>query len=180
MNKILLLIISFIVFSCASVEKKKINEEFKTSEKTKEESKELNEIRSSSDSRSESNSKIENVNFSIVPEIGKFADFTFNYNGKLISGSTSGILNFSNQKSETKVNTFTKTYFILKKYSYRYKYFEKQIVYRITTKYKNTTFDYPWYFWVIIASSIVIIWELLKRFIPGWIKIILQQLNRKR
>ncbi|MEI7486429.1 MAG: hypothetical protein WCJ72_03290, partial [Chryseobacterium sp.] len=133
MNKILLLIISFFLFSCALVEKKKTNEALKISEKTKEENKEITDVRSGSDSRSESNSKNESVNFSIAPEPGKIANFSFNYNGKLISGFTSGILNFSNQKSETKVNTITKTYTILKKYSYRYKYFEKQIIYRITT-----------------------------------------------
>lgn len=167
MNKLYLILLTVLtVLSCASVEKNKQEETFKTSEKTLEENKDLTEIMSYSKTKSESNSINEIINFSIIPQNGLPAVFNFNYGGKLISGSTTGSINFSNHKAETKTRTISKTYTIIKKYRYWFKITEKQIIYRIRKKTKVITVDYPWYFWVILIPFIIIAWEVLKRYLP--------------
>ncbi|SIS71922.1 MULTISPECIES: hypothetical protein [Chryseobacterium] len=166
MKKIILLTISFLTFSCASVEKNKIDELQKITTQSKQKGKDLTESRSGSEVNSEVISKNENVNFSIVPEPGKFAEFSFNYGGKLITGSTTGAINFSNHKTETKTKTITKTYTIEKRFRYWLNITKTQIIYRIKTKTKIITVDYPWYFWAILIPFIIIAWEILKRYLP--------------
>ncbi|WNI34697.1 hypothetical protein [Chryseobacterium sp. SG20098] len=167
MNKLIhLLIISIITISCASVEKNKAKEFQKITTETQFKGKESTELNSNSETRSESVSMNENVNFSITPNPGKIADFTFNFGGKLITGSTTGAINFSNQKTKSKKKTVIKTYTIEKRIRQWILITKKQIIYRIRTKTKVVTIDYPWYFWAILIPLIIALWEILKKYLP--------------
>lgn len=166
MKKIIFLIISILTVSCASVQKNKVEELQKVTTETQQKGKESSESKSKTESTSESNAKIENLNFSVIPQNGLPAVFNFNYGDKTISGTTTGTINFSNQKKETKIKTVTKTYTIEKKVRYWLNITKTQIIYRIRTKTKVVTVDYPWYFWAILVPLIIAAWELLKRYVP--------------
>lgn len=166
MKKIIILTVSALVLSCASVEKNKVEELQKINTQTKLKGKEFSDLKSGSESSYESNSKSENINFSISPQNGLPAAFNFSFGNKIFAGSTTGILDFSTQKAETKVKTITKTYTIEKRFRYWLNITKTQLIYRIRTKTKVITVDYPWYFWAILIPFIIIAWEILKKYLP--------------
>lgn len=175
---ILLLIISILTFSCASVKKNKIEEYQKvTTEKTEKEY-ESSDMESGSEQKTENKYIEETLYFSIIPDVGKVADFTLNYGGKLLTGSTTGTLNFSTNRKASKIQTFTKTYTIEKKIKYWYTITKTQFIYRLKTKTKTVTVDYPWYFWAVLVPFLIIVWELLKKHIPVGLRIFKQLIKK--
>lgn len=175
------LIAVFSLISCRSVSRDVVKEEALQKEISKSETTAEQETKTTTETNSETSSKFDLTQFSITPQIaGKLTDFTFNYNGQIISGQTSGILNFSNEKKEEQKSEKAKTE-IFEKWKVKTKTYTKTLTktynfYKTVTK----TVVYSWQFWVLFPLCTILIWELLKRAWKVFVKsnIYLKLINR--
>ncbi len=148
--------------SCRSITRNIDKEKTSKEEISQSETSLQKETETTKESKTNTSSQFDLTQFSITP-IDGFAEFQFNYGGQLITGKTSGVINFSNEKKAenkqeekkettvTKINYKTKTYYktIVKTYNHH----------KAVTK----TVVYTWWFWVLLILGTVIGWELLKK-----------------
>ena len=152
----------FLLFSCRSVNKNKSLEKEESLQISKTEISNEGEKSEQKIEEKESFTKFDLTQFSISP-IDSVAHFSFIYNGQLISGQTSGVLNFSNEKQEEKekvknvINSKEDQKSTIKTDEVKSNKSEKS-----TTTVERKA-EYSWRFWVSLILLIIILWELVKK-----------------
>lgn len=162
MKPILIILFSFLLVGCGSVRKVKDYNKNNTTDRTTTESNEKTIDNKELGVTSNSETIADFTNFNIKPINGQFADFEFNYGGTLLSGRTSGEVNFTNEKKTAKAakEIIYKAKIETKKYYLQNQY---KVILTITkTKEKITETKFTIYFWIAFVAAIISIWEILR------------------
>lgn len=161
MNKIIILLISVLCFSCASRTSKVNINKGETVSKENEVISEKTTVKETNDILNNFKITESGYGFTLEPISGN-ALFDLSLNGINYKGSTSGKLNFTNSAKETidkSVSKSSKETKIIKKTEHIKYYFT-----RWKTKNKETikTVKYTIWFFLIFAFTTIVSWELLK------------------
>ena len=167
MKKIIaILLLNFLLFSCASAKKNNHTEKYEGKTES------WTEMRSENKSNSESKSQIENQTsaYEFLRNYDLFvtsngSDYKLKFGDLEFSGNAD--VRVTDKKSETKKEIITKSYHWIKNYYWSRDITKSQQFWKLTTKYKttlkHTTIDYPWYFWLILISGVtifsIVLWE---------------------